>query len=847
MSSGSDSNKPKDYGNELRDASPRGPKTVGIEPDKTQDVTLKDYGGFMRESIAMDSPLDAEPSQPAPGREPQADQVFQSTNEQTEIGEQRRAKPQPVRPRGPITPTHDSGSESRSLTPKRRHEDSGGDRSPSPTAADQASAEVFPQPVRRRVGDAPVTPRGNVSSSVNVHGPGLTRETDLEDVTDEAAGQTDVSETVVNVNLRTDDPTHDNVWFPPFSRGDSENSGGARGSADPVIESNPSGGGGPSTEPASSTPGEVNGTSEGSIGDGVVGGDGRQGGDPPVGPRPEASGRLSTAGPSVPPPMPPPPTPLLSATPDQATDSDGDSDDGQAASPAAHREQEASKLADMLTRVPRRKKCGLDALDASFLRNGSTKARHCLAHVLLHVKYTGIPCLHMLLIMVSLLDKSGGTAGDRPITILSHLYRTLVRHDADVVRVWEADTAGPWDTAVAGASALDAAWGSELESEICKYTGDHLAALLLDMSRFFDSIRWVELVQDARRLLYPAIQLLLTMEIYMAPRAVVKYQTFSDFLVVCNSICAGCGRAVSLIRAFMYTPCQVAYEARPTVKVREYIDDLVVVGRSRSPATVVQDTVSVGLPLITALIQKGCKLADKSVVISTTARIRTCISLRFRLRGHTITPARTGRDIGADACGGRRRTVKVQNMRGIKARSRQGRINTIVRTHARAAALHFTGALPQALWGYQIRGVAPTRLQQLRSAIARDAASAKHGGFSTTTAIAIMHGMDRDPAVTVTVGIVAYFLKRVRADGAMLERINTVWSRALHRFESLAPQVRWNAVTGPLGALICTLLDMGWRPARPHLWTDHQGDTWTLDPQVGLRDCLLYTSPSPRD
>ena len=116
MSSGSDSNKPKDYGNELRDALARDQKTVGIEQDETQDKTFKDYAGVLRESIAMDSPLDAETPQPVPGREPQVDQVFQSTNEQTEIGEQTRAKPQPARPRGPITPTHESDTESRSLT-----------------------------------------------------------------------------------------------------------------------------------------------------------------------------------------------------------------------------------------------------------------------------------------------------------------------------------------------------------------------------------------------------------------------------------------------------------------------------------------------------------------------------------------------------------------------------------------------------------------------------------------------------------------------------------------------------------------------------------------------------------
>ena len=142
------------------------------------------------------------------------DQVFQSTNEQTEIGEQTRAKPQPARVRGPTTPTHESDTDARSLTPKRRFEDSGGERSPSPKAADQGSGEVFPQPVRRRVGDAPSTPRSGASPGGSVPDRGLPRETDPENETDGANGQTDLSETVENVSLRIDDPTHGSVLDP---------------------------------------------------------------------------------------------------------------------------------------------------------------------------------------------------------------------------------------------------------------------------------------------------------------------------------------------------------------------------------------------------------------------------------------------------------------------------------------------------------------------------------------------------------------------------------------------------------------------------------------------------------
>eukprot|EP00972_Heterocapsa_arctica_P092199 13599013-Heterocapsa_arctica.AAC.1 len=59
---------------------------------------------------------------------------------------------------------------------------------------------------------------------------------------------------------------------------------------------------------------------------------------------------------------------------------------------------------------------------------------------------------------VALIDKAD--VGDRPITLLSMLYRLLIRVRRSYISKWDADEAGPWDYAVKGSGALEAAYSS---------------------------------------------------------------------------------------------------------------------------------------------------------------------------------------------------------------------------------------------------------------------------------------------------------------------------------------------------------------------------------------------------
>ena len=63
--------------------------------------------------------------------------------------------------------------------------------------------------------------------------------------------------------------------------------------------------------------------------------------------------------------------------------------------------------------------------------------------------------MQCMLVTTALIDKPNGD-GDRPITLLSFLYRTVAKAEGGRVQDWEKQAAGAWDIAVKGQNLLDA-------------------------------------------------------------------------------------------------------------------------------------------------------------------------------------------------------------------------------------------------------------------------------------------------------------------------------------------------------------------------------------------------------
>ena len=315
-----------------------------------------------------------------------------------------------------------------------------------------------------------------------------------------------------------------------------------------------------------------------------------------------------------------------------------------------------SDLAKQFQRTPTKKKFGMDNVDPHFLRRATADARYEIANQIHDDNDLGIIPPQVMLVLTALTFKAAG--GDRPITILSMLYRSFCKHDAPNLREWEAEYAGPWDEAKRGRGAADAAWCSEAHFEIARHVGKQAGAVLTDLAKFYDNIGWHQLATDAEKLNFPLRQLVCAIEVYMAPRFVTKHQVLSKCFKVGNSIVAGCGRAVSLIRAFMHDVCSQVHNTTGPVYFREFIDDLFLgaVGTSSEVVGSVRKSLRI---LLAGLTAKQCVVSHKTTILGSSKKIRSKIHAAALAMGHSFAMGTTTRDLGVDAALSRRRSLKI--------------------------------------------------------------------------------------------------------------------------------------------------------------------------------------------
>ena len=60
-----------------------------------------------------------------------------------------------------------------------------------------------------------------------------------------------------------------------------------------------------------------------------------------------------------------------------------------------------------------------------------------------------------------------------------------------------------------------------------------------------------------------------------------------------------------------------------------------------------------------------------------------------------------------------------------------------------------------------------------------------------------------------------------------------LWVEERQRLLQLEPKKRWRSVRGPVGAMILTLLRIGWSPKGPAVWQDCEKFAWKWSGELG--------------
>ena len=155
----------------------------------------------------------------------------------------------------------------------------------------------------------------------------------------------------------------------------------------------------------------------------------------------------------------------------------------------------------------------------------------------------GTGCVALVYItLVCLLAKE--VKGERPISLLTMLYRIWSRARKAFATEWCDAKAGFWDDAVRGSSPLQAALRQLVADELTQHTEKlEACTMLFDVESFYDSISLSLVARAGLKLAHFPVLLVLALLTYAGIRFLTAgCSVFSEGIVISNGVTAGCAQ-----------------------------------------------------------------------------------------------------------------------------------------------------------------------------------------------------------------------------------------------------------------------------------------------------------------
>ncbi|CAK0831769.1 unnamed protein product, partial [Prorocentrum cordatum] len=230
------------------------------------------------------------------------------------------------------------------------------------------------------------------------------------------------------------------------------------------------------------------------------------------------------------------------------------------------------------------------------------------------------------------------------------------------------------------------------------------------------------------------------------------------------------------------------------------------------------------------MLDLGLRVPPKSLLMMTYVKDEVKVQRHvLRITGIKIKRASWAKDLGVDCSMGLKRATKTTKSRMTTAQARATRTALFRRVgrggiRSKGVMLHNTNIKAKFRYADPVLGVAPSDMER-RRAQAADLAGHTVGGRCTASVL-LLHYQDDDPKMSVVKDQVKQWFQFWEAHPELRERVRRGWRAMLKRLIYLRPRSRWRCVTGPMGALIMMLRELGWTPRAPDHWLDDQGDEW---------------------
>ena len=207
------------------------------------------------------------------------------------------------------------------------------------------------------------------------------------------------------------------------------------------------------------------------------------------------------------------------------------------------------------------------------------------------------------LLSTSMMLKPKPDNSDRLLGLLPMMVRIWEKIRQPPMQAWCRERAGPWDQAVERSPALRCALVRCAMAEAAAECGMDAALSMVDLEKFYDTIRIDHLVNMALTLQAPARILLIDLMAYLAPRAIQYLGAVSQWLSPGASIVQGSRNSNNWARIL------------PWVYPYQWVDDisLIAIGTQR---LIEIHSPNATLELLTGLRNKGLGISTKSQIMA---------------------------------------------------------------------------------------------------------------------------------------------------------------------------------------------------------------------------------------
>jgi hypothetical protein len=467
---------------------------------------------------------------------------------------------------------------------------------------------------------------------------------------------------------------------------------------------------------------------------------------------------------------------------------------------------------------------GGDNVSPRALARLSDEALAALACILAAAEALGAWGQAVSLVLIVLLPKPDG--GLRPIGLFPTIIRLWMRARTVHARAWEAAHALPQLFGGAGMGAQRAAWTVAFRAEAAALSAQEHAVALLDLVKAFERVPHHLLAVAAARKGYPLVLLRLSLAAYRMQRVIGIEGVFSRLLVATRGITAGAGMATTELRLLLIDVIIVADRNWPLAQLVLYVDDLTVT--ASAAAEVAVRVVAEVVNFIVLHFQQHLLLevsATKSLAVG--SRMRIARGIAGLMRRRALEPKRTAKGLGAAVGGGRRRSVVVSSMRLKAVKGRLGRLRAFRRSGGNTVAYVRTAATPAVTYAADIMGVADSRLQAIRSTLARAASPAACGKNPDMVYYALdAAGGFTDPAVVIHALAIGAWACAWWEQWVPQAALVAAHAGAVSRLAAAASP--WPLVAGPVAAMVATARRIGWGFLSAGVMLDDLGRTWDL-------------------